>query len=311
MIRTEQREIDLENAINLYVNKFEKSSPSNFDEYSPYYIFTNEPLQQLIDLIDLSTYKKCLSVLSGGDIAFSLINAGFKQVDTFDINRLTEYFVLGFKKRAIELLSYEQFLELFNYDFHALFNNQFGTNQTLENYVISNLDKDYKNFWMEYKYGLKEKGYNSSVFHMGVNYILKDIKYRKQLSYLNCAEDYKTFQKKLIDSTINFEPLDIKDIPQKLNSYDFIHLSNILDYSYLLYPDSRKAVNEGIKLLTEIYNKNLTSEGLIIITAILPRFISSLVWNCNYAGLLKKYSIKNFYEIETYEIKKKRNIVLK
>ncbi|MBQ4584294.1 MAG: hypothetical protein IJA94_05360 [Bacilli bacterium] len=54
-----------------------------------------------------------MCVLSRGDHAFNAICHGIDKVDTFDVNRLTEYYAIGFKKRAIECLNFEQFCSLY------------------------------------------------------------------------------------------------------------------------------------------------------------------------------------------------------
>ena len=56
MTLIKQRELDLQKAINLYDAKFKNNSPSTFDKYSPYYVFTNEPLHQLFNYLDLTEY---------------------------------------------------------------------------------------------------------------------------------------------------------------------------------------------------------------------------------------------------------------
>lgn len=313
MTITKQSELDLQKAINLYEANFNNNLSSAFAKYSPYYVFTNEPLHQLFNYLDLTEYKSCLSVLSGGDMPFLLINAGFNEIDTFDINRLTEYFTLGFKKRAIEVLSYEDFLELFNYNWRAPLKEEYGTNKALEAFVIDNLDEKYKWFWKEYKYALKDKGYDASVFHMGVDYSLNKIRRDEQLTYLNDENEYKSFQKKLINSKITFKQMDVKKIPQKYRDYDLIYISNVLDYYFMLYPDQPReiAIKSCIDLLTEIYSKNLNNNGLLILSAILPHFISSLVWNSTYKGILKKYPVDSDYEFEVHGIKKTRDLTLK
>ena len=63
--------------------------------------------------LDFKDKKKALSVLASGDHVFNLIYYGILNIDTFDTNRLTEYYALGLKRAALLAFTYEEYL-LFN-----------------------------------------------------------------------------------------------------------------------------------------------------------------------------------------------------
>ncbi len=73
----------------------ETSSGGFFGEYDKFYPYTNECISGYLRFVDFIKKNSALSVLSSGDHVFSLISHGINNVDTFDINRLTEYYALG------------------------------------------------------------------------------------------------------------------------------------------------------------------------------------------------------------------------
>ncbi|MBQ4584293.1 MAG: DUF3419 family protein [Bacilli bacterium] len=227
----------------------------DFEEYAVFYYFSNEQINRKYAQIDFTNYHTALTVLSSGDHAFNIIYKGIDLVDTFDINRMTEYYALGFKKRAIECLSFEQFYSLYD----------FGNIQRLlelEDEVIKCMDREYKKFWESFKYELNCLGER----------IPTVIRWTKEIakphgnyynSYLENEESYKRLQKRLETAKITFTQGNITEIPTRFGTYDFIELSNILTYQRHIFPHSLAKYNTT-KLVRKIYEHNLKGLGTML-----------------------------------------------
>ena len=87
-------------------------SSSNFSKFCEIYPFTNENINGYIGKIVFSENDIILSILSSGDHAFNLITSGALNIDTFDINCLTEYYALGLKRALIIRYSYDEFMRI-------------------------------------------------------------------------------------------------------------------------------------------------------------------------------------------------------
>ena len=84
-----------------------------FSEWQKVYKETNENINGYMQQLDFKDKKKALSVLASGDHVFNLIYYDILNIDTFDTNRLTEYYALGLKRAALLAFTYEEYL-LFN-----------------------------------------------------------------------------------------------------------------------------------------------------------------------------------------------------
>ena len=292
MLISEQRRIDLDKAIDLYLKIYQEGKvelKSDFSKYSGYYYITNEPVSEIFNIIRKYENKKVLSVLAGGDHIFEMIFKGASNVDTFDINALLEYYTIGFKKRAIECLKFQEYLDLFDFSFNRLENKYYNIKTEIEDYVVKNMDEEYNWFWQEIKRILKDYGYQASVFHFALN--IKQKEFNKP-SFLKNEDNYIILQNKLKSTIINFQQANIIDLPINFSKYDLIYLSNILDY--------REQEFAKI-LLTDIYNNNLHRNGQIIFTDLCSYF-NEEIYECvpgaekikkcfDSAGLLS-YSLK-------------------
>ena len=270
MTISEQRRKDLEKAVKLtLIQKEARLNPTNYCAYNKFYKMTNENQLSLWKNFELSSDKQVLTVLSSGDQMFNLINKGVTDIDTFDINRLTEYYALGFKKRAIEALTYFQFEKLF-----CLYKKKMD----LEEYVIGNMDGEYKWFWQEYKYALKQQGYDASIFDLAISSEPGIWRHRTN-NYLETETAFSSLQQKLINANIKFQCANIKDLPTKFGTYDLIYLSNIFDYyDEILYPQysCEIALKKAIELTKEIFAKNLKTSGEMLFSYFGDAFIYEL-----------------------------------
>lgn len=227
----------------------------NFEEYAAFYYFSNEQINRIFSQINFENYHTMLSVLSSGDHAFNAIYHGIDIVDTFDVNRMTEYYALGFKKRAIECLNFEQFCLLYT------LNGRDKKLLDLEDEVINNMDHEYKKFWKTYKYKMKEQRKSGQ----SVLYWNKEESWPEgghYNAYLDSEQAYKYLQKRLKGAKITFTHANITELPIKFKAYDFVELSNILSYRgdiFEIRPDYYTS-----KLISEIYDCNLKNNGIMI-----------------------------------------------
>jgi len=84
----------------------------SFAEYQKVYAWTNEYIKGYLDLVSFTNKDSALAVMASGDHAFNLIEKGISNVDTFDTNRLTEFYALGLKRAMILKYDYKTFLEV-------------------------------------------------------------------------------------------------------------------------------------------------------------------------------------------------------
>lgn len=266
----EQINKDLIAAINLF-NEMQKVCYNGykFFNYGAVYQQTNENMISLFKKIDLTKVNKALTVTSSGDQILNLVSQGITDIDTFDSNRLTEYYALGFKLVAAKCLSKEQFLELFK-----------TTNPKecleLQRYVISCASDKYKYFWQSFMDFLdNEKKEHSGVFEI----CRKKIESQTDNNvYLQTPGLYQTMQKNLNAANISFNNLNITELPKKLGTYDFIYLSNIFEYRQKTFGTS-ESVTDVTDLIESIYKNNLNQNGELFYLYVIFRSYQEIINN--------------------------------
>ena len=102
-----------EKMIDAYIMGKKRRKINTFGEYDKVYATTTENIDAYLKLAEFSGKNEALSVLASGDQAFSLASKGIKNITTFDINKLTEYYALGLKRSAILTYGYNEFLSYF------------------------------------------------------------------------------------------------------------------------------------------------------------------------------------------------------
>ena len=259
-----------------YLKGYKRKNTGSFREYDKIYATTTENIDAYLNLSNFKDKDSALTVLASGDQAFSLASLGIKNITTFDINKLTEYYALGLKKSAILAFNYQEFL---NY-----FNTLFSPNITLEKlsdmikYLLPYMDLEYKLYWQEiidYNYKLQKNRDNQvNLFHILFYSTAHGISKLKN-SYLANEERYNYLRSIIGNINITYDCLDVFDIPYIYEKeYDFILLSNILDYAtYYLgehwtYQDLRKELDK--------FKKLLKSKGVIYIAYLIGKKIKGI-----------------------------------
>ena len=180
-----------------------------FSNYSAAYVITNEFLHDSM----LYMPKKCgraLVTAASGDHPLFCSLYGAKHVDTFDISYNAKC-IMDIKVAAIKGLNYSEYIDLLC--------NLYDCRDVTR---VPNMDKISKHLSdIEFKYMCSMFGY--ALFS---NRQLCD----KNDKFLISQQDYENLQK-VVKSPYNFKMTDIGRLRTHLTeSYDFIHLSNILDY---------------------------------------------------------------------------------
>ncbi|MDD3392300.1 MAG: DUF3419 family protein, partial [Bacilli bacterium] len=214
---------------------FNKNDDKTLKKFSSIYPFTTENIAGYFKQIDFNG-KEVLTVCASGDHILNAILLGASNVDVFDVNPLTVFY-LHLKMAAIEALSYEEYINFFCYKNYNLFlyPNFNSFSKTLFNKIEPFLRGDSKSFWT-YLFS-KEEGLairSSPLFS-------SDELHYKILSeanlYLEEANYYK-LRDKIKDFPINFYQRNILDLPSINGKYDLIFLSNICCYLNLLYSEN-------------------------------------------------------------------------
>ena len=249
---------------------------SFFKKYQKGFYWTNENIGSYLNIFDLNNRKKALSVMASGDHVFNLIYRGISDVDTFDINRLTEYFVLGLKRTMILKYDYYEFLYMINYIIEPNISLEELTNILI--YLIKDMDLKYKLFWEEilnFNYHI-QKFYGTNLNLMLMLYVSPFAKtsHINNNDYLLDPYCYEEFRNKLKNANISFKGVDAIDLSKKFKGkkYDLILLSNVLDYANARWGNNwdKERLEEYLKSLEGISN-----EDAIIFVKYIINYLSS------------------------------------
>ena len=216
---------DLDRALDLCLLKDSKY-------YKKIYPRTNENLELLFSNFDVSN-KDVLSVLASGDQVFSARYLGARKVDSFDINKLTIYYYY-LRVWLMKYLNMEYPTEkFFNYGdvdiWKFVYNLEVDTDEEL----------DAKKFWLNY-FKITNGLPNGYLFyHTGIN---NDNVYKDDLSKV-ASEDMDFYNESIFDEL---------DVDKK---YDYIIMSNILEYT---------TSKEDYYMVSENLKRLLKKDGLCV-----------------------------------------------
>ena len=263
-----------------------------FTDFDKVYPFTNEYITGYLDYVNFTGKSSALSVLSSGDHPFSLITNGITDIDTFDINGLTEFYSLGLKRAMIMKYSYSDFLkiaELFNYQMGFIFSpgntGRFDPNEDIIKQLVSDLSKDmdekYRTFWRKVVNSSDSLCKDKSVFVLNsiANGACKGLTYN--IDYLKNEASYNLLRSRLPKANISFTQADISSVPEifKDGKYDVVLFSNILDYAVNSFGTDWNV--DKLHEFTSSVEKICSSDSVIFLQYLLPwRFISSTI-KCN------------------------------
>jgi len=247
-------------------------SSKKFNGYERAYFTTNELIAEYLELVELNSEMNALSVTSSGDHMFNLITKGILNIDTFDINKLTEYLAFGLKTAMIIKYNYEEYINALKILNHKY--SDFGETSSIISDLIPLMDKKYRIFWkkiLDYSYKIQKRN-NTSINIMQI--LCKDFESINNIqvynNYLKSQENYNKLKNNLGKTNITFRHADAEYLANEFKNkkYDLILLSNILDYFFTkwgydweynkleLYEDSLKEIikDEGIIFLFYMFD---------------------------------------------------------
>ena len=216
--------------------KFNRLSRStgNFVGYQKTYYQTNENINFYMGLANVSRSGEALTVLSSGDHAFNLVTNGARNIETFDVNKLSEYIALGLKKAMILKYNYYEYLiidqKLRNYDISL---------EELSDILTSLLpfmEEKYRVFWrqlIDYNYKLQKKKYEKlNLIYLVCSCVISPRTHINNNKYLTDEAYYDELRRNISRTNISFKPVDAIDLTKayKDKEFDVICLSNIMDY---------------------------------------------------------------------------------
>lgn len=242
---------------------------SQFERLYPY---TNENINSLFNQFNLQD-KNCLTILGSGDQTLDMCLNGSYNITAFDINPLTKYYFKLKKAALLANISIEKYLEFFCYYdyFYYYQTNKFSFHPDTFSKICSYLDEDSYKFWCSLyrEYHPLQIRNGNSLF---LPHELKHNILRQTIGYLNNETNFNILKEKIRNLNFSFINEDINNLPDFLNKqYDFIYLSDIIQYIDKLYPDiitkeliDNKSSQEDINNQNQLYKlqkfKNLILE---------------------------------------------------
>lgn len=237
------------------------STRAPFTKHSKIYLTANENVAAYTDLVKETDAKSALTVLASGDQAFNLVANGVYDIDTFDTNHITEYYVLGFRRAMIAKYDYQNYLSItkkiisHNTSFYEICDIVMG--------LLGYMDEPYRTFWhkfVDYNYKIqrnKPQNFNPFVL-LAMEENLKIENIISGNNYLTNEDEYKIFRHMLGHANITFKPANALKLAKSFSDkYDTILLSNILDFAffnwsqYFGYQKLKEYQEELLPLLTD------------------------------------------------------------
>ena len=270
-------ERDLKKAILICEN--DPGSVFDFKNHARMLGFTNEKTQKNNMGIDYND-KKVLTVCSSGDHVLNSILWGADDVDCFDINVLTKYY-LDLKIAALKCLTSKEYILFFA---GGLCATDAKFNSDKFSYIKELLREESLFFWDEL---FKRYEHNKNVISKLItsNFSLENIGYLQE-------DNYELLQRKIEGKNTMFIHSNLLNLPSDVNDkYDIIHLSNIPDYSADIFlgdssgnltytiRDKEIARDSYVNFIRKDVDPLLRSSGELLTTS----FVSS-----GYAEYLKK-----------------------
>lgn len=203
-----------------------------FDECCKVYAFTNERIAAMLEFIKICNNSTAVVTTSSGDHAFNLINAGVYDIDTFDINLISDYYALGLKRAMILKYSYYEFLEI-----TKIFREKYYSYEEITQIVVDLLpymDNQYRKFWGEivtYYYNI----YKNKKACIGMNLFYMLLRFSRSTeilsNYLKNEEEYNRLKQRISRANITFRQMDINDLsPLSNKEYNIMMFSNVLSH---------------------------------------------------------------------------------
>lgn len=231
-----------------------------FSEYQRVYKDTNENIDGYMNLMALEGKENALTVLASGDHAFNLAYHGISNIETFDTNRLTEYYSLGLKRAAILKYDYAGYL----YFMRKIVDKATPLEELTElvRGLFPYMESKTYIYWqyvVEYNYQIQKQSSDPlNLFQMILINIQKEEMAIAKNTYLKNKDHYNILKANLKKVEISFQCCDCMNLDSVFKSqYDLLFLSNIADYFdksfglYWKYNKLKKYEERLLKIMKE------------------------------------------------------------
>ena len=231
-----------------------------FSEYQRVYKDTNENIDGSMNLMALEGKENALTVLASGDHAFNLAYHGISNIETFDTNRLTEYYSLGLKRAAILKYDYAGYL----YFMRKIVDKATPLEELTElvRGLFPYMESKTYIYWqyvVEYNYQIQKQSSDPlNLFQMILINIQKEEMAIAKNTYLKNKDHYNILKANLKKVEISFQCCDCMNLDSVFKSqYDLLFLSNIADYFdksfglYWKYNKLKKYEERLLKIMKE------------------------------------------------------------
>lgn len=193
--------------------------------YNQIYPWSNEGIDEYYNYSDLSQ-KQILTITASGDHIIYAAEAGAKEIDAIDINRLAKYYA-ALKIAAIKAYSEDEFIDSFIKETNIQLND-----------LKQFLTKEEFTFWKEI---LATNLLESNYYYL----------FRNDGVVRPFHLDYEKAQKRLKETQINYFDVSFKFFAKRTQKrYDAIFLSNIIEW------DNEQKTEAYIKKALELSNPN-------------------------------------------------------
>lgn len=196
---------------------------SKFGSFAPIYPFTTENLYYL-EHFDIKE-QDILTVGGSYDHNIDLILRGAKSVSNIDINYCAKYYA-NLKHTALLHFSYSTFIDFLGESLYTL---QYDLFKQLEPYLDISTQVFFNELYKQFSYSGIEVA-NSFVFHQN-----NKVANMKSSLYLSNESYFNEVKSLIIHHKFNWYTQSI-DNSELLEQFDLILLSNIADYSHIIYP---------------------------------------------------------------------------
>ena len=186
---------------------------------SPAYLSTTENINGYYDLMDFEN-KKVLTVIGASDHIFNAILRGAKNVDGFDISIYAIMFYY-LKEAALKTLNYEEFIVF-------LYGKEIAFNKKTYAKVIPYLNELALPFWnLVFSAKNPKKIIESSWFSFNS---VMNVKHLINVSSFLDKDNFYKLKEQIKEAKIRIFLEDVKSLDNIDGMYDYIIISNIIDY---------------------------------------------------------------------------------
>ncbi len=267
-----------------------------YGKRSSVFLFGTENQQGVNQILHYDNKDVC-TVASSGDQYLGAVYYGAKNVDVFDINRLS-YYITYLKIIAIMYLEYEEFLDFFVPIDYIEVRPSFFNKITFKK-LFPYMTDDVSYFWHHIVNSIDNNRFGNFIFpYQSMNHL--DV-VQRGMPFYSSEEEYNKLKEILINRQMPmFYQVDIKDLEQVLvNKYDVLYLSNIIECIVRKEIQDAGIKDFDSKKIDEIQRRVIDRLGSNIVSAIRGNGIVLMSYRPNST---LKYSNDLLYNFEYFNV---------